>query len=101
MKRFPNGRTCFGLAKVILFISYLTSSATAQPIAAEEEPSAKQSEKQREYIDWLEARSMLSQSVQLSRVLSGKGAQWQHEFAEPKPRAAIKQASVWLLEYPA
>ena len=52
------------------------------------------------YIDWLEQRSMLKQSEQLAPLVSGKGAQWQHHYAEPQPRAAIQQASVWLLAYP-
>src|SRR4051794_2635621 len=100
MKRFTNDRTSIGLSALILILGYSVSSANAQPTTLPAKTSAEPVKGAKEYIDWLEARSMLSQSEQLSRTLSGKGAQWQHEFAEPQPRAAIKQASVWLLAYP-
>src|SRR6478752_435141 len=98
MNQFAFGRIPIGLAQLILIIcSYFAHFANA---AVADEPSAERSTSSREYAEWLEARSMLSQSERLSRKLSGKGAQWQHEFAEPRPRAAIQQASVWLLSYP-
>jgi trehalose synthase len=100
MKRFSSNQTSLGLAELILMLGYLAASASAQLTAVPEQPSAKRSTNSKEYVEWLEARSMLSQSEQLSHVLSGKGAQWQHEFAEPQPRAAIQRASVWLLAYP-
>jgi trehalose synthase len=100
MKRSAYGQTFIGFAELILFFGYLSNSATAQPAVASQQQAVERTGNQTEYVDWLEARSMLSQSARLSRGLSGKGAQWQHEFAEPQPRAAIQKASVWLLAYP-
>jgi trehalose synthase len=60
---------------------------------------ATQSSKSAEYLDWLEQRSMLNQSQQLARHLSEKGNQ-QRPYAKPQPREALRQASVWLLDYP-
>src|SRR3954462_14502773 len=100
MNRFANGRALIALAELILTFGYLALSANAQPTTVPEQPSTARSTIPTEYVDWLEARSMLSQSERLSRALSGKGAQWQHEFAKPQPRAAIQRASVWLLAYP-
>jgi trehalose synthase len=100
MNRFANGRTSIGLAELILVFCCYARSAGAQPTAVPVGLSAERSRNSTEYVHWLEARSMLRQSERLSGALSGKGAQWQHEFAEPQPRAAIQQASVWLLAYP-
>ena len=100
MIRTANGRTAIGIAELILIFSYVASTTNAQPTSVSKEVSAERAGNTTEYVDWLEARSMLKQSQQLSSKLSGKGAQWQHEFAEPQPRAAIRQASVWLLAYP-
>src|SRR3954468_12957465 len=100
MNRFADGRIFIGVAQLILISGYFAHSANTQPTAVAKEPSAERPTSSREYVAWLEARSMLNQSERLSRKLSGKGAQWQHEFAEPQPRAAIQQASVWMLSYP-
>src|SRR3954447_24319772 len=100
MKPFTNYRSVISLPKIILIVSVLARLADAQPAGVREKPSATRTSDSTEYIDWLESRSMLRQSQQLSRALSGKGAQWQHDFAQPQPRAAIRQASVWLLAYP-
>lgn len=43
---------------------------------------------------------MLKQSEDLAPRVSDKGAQWQHQYAQPQPREVIRQASVWLLAYP-
>src|SRR4051812_18483388 len=99
MNRFLNSWAPVGLVELILILGYL-SHANAQTTAIAE-PSAERTSSPMEYVKWLESRSMLSQSGKLSRDLSGKSAQWHHEFAEPQPRAAIQQASVWLLSYPA
>ncbi|HEX5009972.1 MAG TPA: maltose alpha-D-glucosyltransferase [Planctomycetota bacterium] len=53
-----------------------------------------------EYVGWLERRSMLQQSRELAPLVSGQGLQWQHEYAEPQPRAVVQKASVWVLGYP-
>jgi trehalose synthase len=101
MNLFRDGRVPIGLGQLLLLVSYFASSASAQPAAVTEQPSAERNGRSRDYIEWLEARSMLSQSEKLSRDVSGKSAQWRHEFAEPQPRAAIQRASVWMLSYPA
>ncbi len=54
----------------------------------------------REYIDWLVQRSMLEQVRPLAARISGRGAQWQHPYAEAQPRAASAAASVWFTAYP-
>jgi trehalose synthase len=52
------------------------------------------------YVRWLEERSMLFQAGEQARLVSGKGIQWRHAYGDPQPREAVKQASVWLLDYP-
>ncbi len=49
---------------------------------------------------WLEERSMLQQARQAATTVSGRGAQWRHPYGKPRPREAVRQASVWLLDYP-
>lgn len=73
----------------------LAQTATPPPHAAPdaEAPSA-------EYIDWLESRSMLDQARRLAPRISGRGAQWRHEYAAPRPRDVVKKAPVWVLAYP-
>jgi trehalose synthase len=89
------------LPLAILIAYCLAHFALAQPATV---PASKPANTQQwsspAYIDWLERRSMLKQSEELTPRVSGKGAQWQHQYAEPQPRAAIEQASVWLLAYP-
>src|SRR6478735_1990396 len=101
MNRFLNSWARIGLVELILVLGYLANYANAKPTAVAEQPSTERTSSPMEYVKWLETRSMLSQSGKLSRELSGKSAQWHHEFAEPQPRKAIQQASVWLLSYPA
>src|SRR5437763_14498808 len=43
---------------------------------------------------------MLFQAGEEARLVSGRGVQWRHPYAEPRPRDVVKQASVWLLDYP-
>lgn len=52
------------------------------------------------YISWLKRQSMLATAVTLARTYSGKGAMWQNPYAKPRPRAAVKKASVWYTAYP-
>src|SRR4051794_37719402 len=59
-----------------------------------------QSQEDGDYIRWLEERSMLSQAARHARTVSGSGVQWLHRYARPQPRAAVRRASVWLLDYP-
>src|SRR3954469_15890006 len=51
-------------------------------------------------VHWLEERSMLHQAEQAARAVSGQALQWQHPYGTPQPRQAVRQASVWLLDYP-
>src|SRR5437868_13438073 len=77
-----------------------TPSATEWPASGPRDAKVNQSWSSPEYVAWLEERSMLKQSQQLAAHISGKGKQWRHYFAEPQPREAVRQASVWLLDYP-
>jgi trehalose synthase len=43
---------------------------------------------------------MLFQAAEQARLISGNGVQWRHAYGDPQPREAVKQASVWLLDYP-
>lgn len=52
------------------------------------------------YVRWLKKTSMLAAANSLSRKYSGKGAMWQNPYARPRPRAAVKKASVWYTAYP-
>jgi maltose alpha-D-glucosyltransferase/alpha-amylase len=54
-----------------------------------------------EYINFLEQNSMLFQADQEADKISGMGVQWRDDFSKPKPAELVKQASVWLLDYPA
>lgn len=81
------------LAPVVLVCS-VCSSAMSQPAVRE------QRESDTAYIRWLEDRSLLYQADEQAKAISGKGTQWRHTYGEPKPREAVRQASVWLLDYP-
>ncbi len=59
-----------------------------------------QSQEDENYIRWLEDRSMLHQAARHARAVSGSGIQWLDRYAKPQPREAVRQASVWLLDYP-
>lgn len=52
------------------------------------------------YVSWLEERSMLYQARRQATLVSGQGVQWRHAYAEPQTQAAVRQASVWVLDYP-
>src|SRR5579883_2595760 len=54
-----------------------------------------------QYVQWLEARSMLRHAQEVARRYSGNSAQWHHAYGEPEPRAAVTRASVWFTAYPA
>jgi hypothetical protein len=43
---------------------------------------------------------MLYQAARHARSVSGSGIQWRHPYADPRPRALVRKASVWLLDYP-
>ncbi len=54
----------------------------------------------RAYVEWLEAQSMLRDAKTLGRQLSGRHTMWNSPFAKPDPRAALAKASVWYTGYP-
>jgi trehalose synthase len=78
------------LSKLVLVLLPLCADPVwAQPAA---EPNAE--------IAQLEGRSMLRQAAEAARGISGSGVQWQHPYGTPRPRDAVRSASVWLLDYP-
>lgn len=52
------------------------------------------------YISWLKKHSMLAESGRLSRKYSGQASMWRNAFARPRPRSAVRKASVWYTSYP-
>ncbi|MGB7963242.1 MAG: maltose alpha-D-glucosyltransferase [Propionicimonas sp.] len=52
------------------------------------------------YVAWLEQQSMLHDATVLARQLAGDHAMWANPYANPDPRAAVQQASVWFTAYP-
>ena len=52
------------------------------------------------YVAWLEQQSMLHDATMLGRQLAGHAAMWANPYANPDPRAAVRQASVWFTAYP-
>ena len=52
------------------------------------------------YVAWLERQSMLHDATMLARQLAGHAAMWANPYANPDPRAAVRQASVWFTAYP-
>jgi len=68
--------------------------------AARAQPGPAKAEEGTAYLRWLEERSMLSQARKAALEVSGQGVQWRHPFGRPQPHAAVKNASVWLLDYP-
>lgn len=52
------------------------------------------------YISWLKKESMLAAANKQARAYSGKARLWQNPYARPRPKSAIKKASVWFTAYP-
>ena len=82
-------------ASWVLTLLVASWPAPARGQTKEVEPAAARAE----YLRWLEERSMLRQAERAARPLSGSGAQWKHAYAAPQTRQAVRQASVWLLDY--
>src|SRR5688572_15159449 len=83
----------------VLFLQiaiFLSAAATASAQLATQE----QREQLTDYVRWLEERSMLHQAREQADQISGSGVQWRHPYGDPRPREAVKTASVWLLDYP-
>ena len=51
------------------------------------------------YTRWLEKESMLAQANKIAKQYSAQGSMWQRPFARPRPRTAVKMASVWYTAY--
>ena len=54
----------------------------------------------RKYVDRLRRRSMLQSARTTARQYSGTGIMWRNPFSIPRPRAAVRAASVWFTAYP-
>lgn len=54
----------------------------------------------RAYINWLKRESMLGNANKQALKLSGTARLWQKPYAKPRPRSAVRQASVWYTAYP-
>jgi trehalose synthase len=52
------------------------------------------------YIKWLLRESMSSDARRLAKRYSGQSHMWHNPFARPRPRAAVRKASVWYTAYP-
>ncbi len=52
------------------------------------------------YVSWLKKQSMLHNANLLASKYSGSGHMWRNPFAKPRPRHAVKLASVWFTAYP-
>ena len=51
------------------------------------------------YVRYLRKESMLAQAESIAKRYSAQGSMWQRPFARPRPRSAIKMASVWFTAY--
>lgn len=54
----------------------------------------------KDYIAWLEERSMLAEASSLAEDVSGKGLQWEHPYAMPQTDEVIRASSAWFVAYP-
>lgn len=52
------------------------------------------------YIKWLVKESMLENANKQALEYAGKSKLWKKPFAKPRPRGAVKRASVWYTAYP-
>lgn len=55
--------------------------------------------KNKKYIHWLVYESMLDQAAEIAKQYSASGVMWQRPFAKPRPRSAVRMASVWFTAY--
>jgi len=63
-------------------------------------PNGRSSGSNPDYVTWLTEQSMLADATSFATQFSGRGSMWQNPFAQPDPRAAVEQASVWFTAYP-
>lgn len=52
------------------------------------------------YVRWLKKNSMLDTANKQARKYSGQARLWQNPYAKPRPRSAVRMASVWYTAYP-
>jgi hypothetical protein len=89
------GALCVGLLSVSMGLR-----SRLWPEAREEARPANPVAREEDYLRWLEERSMLDQARRSARKVSGNSVQWRHAYGRPRPREAVRRASVWLLDYP-
>ena len=77
-----------------------STGAPPAPASRPATPASAQDQASDPDIQWLVEHSMLHQGDLAARRVSGTGAQWQHPYALPEPRAASALASVWFTAYP-
>ncbi|HEX9043230.1 MAG TPA: hypothetical protein VF838_19805 [Trebonia sp.] len=54
----------------------------------------------RKYVEWMRRHSMLRAARNTARNYSGSSVMWRNPFSTPRPRAAVRTASVWFTAYP-
>jgi len=54
----------------------------------------------RKYVEWMRRHSMLRASRNTARNYSGSSVMWRNPFSTPRPRSAVRTASVWFTAYP-
>lgn len=74
--------------------------ARRHPTAAEIQRLGPAQAENRRYVAWLQRRSMLRSAQATARHYSGSGIMWRNPFSTPRPRAAVRTASVWFTAYP-
>jgi len=104
LTRDQHARSAF-FATLPAILMLLSSTARAQASPVQVRPPApeaidSQTWFDEHYVAWLEKHSMLGQANALAAELRGSDLPWQHRYAQPQPREAVKAASVWLLNYP-
>ena len=66
-----------------LLIVVVTCGTVADALA---QPATEKQETDRDYVRWLEERSMLFQAAEQAQLISGRGVQWQHAYGDPRSR---------------
>ena len=54
----------------------------------------------KDYVSWLQQRSMLADASRIAGRFSGIADVWQSPFANPNPTAVMEKSSVWFTAYP-
>jgi maltose alpha-D-glucosyltransferase/alpha-amylase len=93
-------RSLRGRGASLLAVGALVATILFAGLGLRSEPARTSSREDAAYLSWLEERSMLFQARQAATEVSGRGVQWRHPYGKPQPREAVRQAPVWLLDYP-